>query len=254
VSLSASHATWTDVHAHVAGNGLAVLPFGAYEQHGPHLPLNTDTVLAEALAAGIAERVGALALPPLEFGDSSGLHAFPGTVSLSFSTVRAVTEDIATSLARTGFRALIVVNGHFGNKAPLAAAARKAKRLLHLPLLVLDYPGLEELAAEICDSEPAGESFYHADEVETSLMLHLAPAHVRMNVAAPEYPVFPPDFRSSELFDLRQISHSGVFGDPRPATAEKGERLFDSVLANSLEVVDAFLHSIRAEDGKQAPA
>jgi creatinine amidohydrolase len=101
----------------------------------------------------------------------------------------------------------------------------------------LDYPRLEAFAAEVCESEPAGPGFYHADEVETSMMLALAPESVRMEKAAPEYPVFPETF-GMEPMKLSTFNRSGVFGDPRPASAEKGERLVAGIVEESLRLVE----------------
>ena len=212
VMLDARRASWKEVEAHVSANGLAVLPFGALERHGPHLPLATDTVLAAGVARAVAVSCDAFLLPPLELGDSWGFHTFPGTVSLAFETVAAIGYDVCASLASTGFRGLIIVNGHYGNRAPLALAARNARVRLKLPVLMLEYPGLEEIARRFCESEPA-ESFYHADELETSLMLYLAPEQVRMTLASSEYSRLPISYRS-QVMNLRGITQSGVFGDP----------------------------------------
>src|SRR5262249_27011191 len=104
VRLDARTASWKDVEAHAAANRLAVLPFGALEQHGPHLSLATDTVLAEGVAGAIADALDALLLPAMPLGDSWGFHTFPGTVTLEHDTVAAVGLDVCRSLASTGFR------------------------------------------------------------------------------------------------------------------------------------------------------
>ena len=108
-----------------------------------------------------------------------------------------------------------------------------------LPVLALDYPQLEQIAAAICESEPAGPGFYHADEVETSMLLALQPASVRMERAMPEYPTFPADFGTAPVA-LHTFNTSGVFGDPRPATADKGEKLIAAIVAEAARLVAAF--------------
>src|SRR5579884_3289300 len=240
--LDARTATWLDVQEHVRAGSVAVLPFGALEQHGGHLSLATDTVLAEAVAQSVADSCDAFLLPAVGLGDSWGVHSFPGTVSLAFETVVAIGYDVCASLASTGFRGLVVVNGHYGNRAPLAVAARRARANLDFPVLLLDYPGLEEIAARICESEPV-ESFYHADELETSLMLHLEPSGVRMELAESEYPSLPLSYRSQAI-DLRGISRTGVFGDPTKATAEKGKLLFEAIVDACAPLVSDFLGSL----------
>lgn len=233
-------ASWPEVKTALAVHPPVVLPFGAHEQHGPHCPLNTDTVLSAGLAEGLAQELDGLLLPAIPYGETWNNEGFAGTLSLSVETVSAILLDLGRGLKRSGAGALIVVNGHFGNRAPLAAAAERLESETGLPVLLLDYPGLEEVAARVCQSAPAGPSFYHADELETSLVLHLQPGTVRMELAAPEYPQFPPDFGTRPIM-LDSFCQSGVFGDPRPASAEKGARILAGLLEESLRVAREFL-------------
>lgn len=244
--LDTATASWEDVAAGVAGGLIAVLPVGAVEQHGPHLPLLTDTVLASGVARRIAESTKALLLPAIAYGDAWTAEGWAGTLSLSPDTLRATVIDIGRGLHRMGVRGLVTINGHFGNREPIALAAR-ALAELGLPVLHLDYPHLEALAAEHMESEPAGPGFYHADEVETSMMLALAPDSVHLDRAQPEYPTFPPLF-GSEPMKLRTFNTSGIFGDPRPATADKGEALIAGIAAESVRLVEIWRreHSIDA--------
>ena len=234
--LDAATASWEDVAAGIARGLVAILAVGAVEQHGPHLPLLTDTVLAPGVARRIAEGLdSALLLPAIAYGDAWTAEGWAGTLSLSPDTLRASLIDIGRGLHRMGVRGLVTVNGHFGNREPIGLAARTLSEL-GLPVLHLDYPHLEALATEHMDSEPAGPGFYHADEVETSMMLALAPDSVRLDRAKPEYPDFPPLF-GSEPMKLSAFNKSGVFGDPRPATAEKGEALIAGIAAESLRLI-----------------
>lgn len=229
---------WVDVAAAVKKGVLAVLPVGACEQHGHHLPLSTDTDLAFAVALRTADALQALVLPAVAYGDAWTNEAFAGTLSLSPDTVRALISDIGAGLHRMGVRGLIVINGHFGNRGPIELAARALVQA-GLPVLHLDYPGLEALAAEICDSPPAGPGFYHADEVETAMMLSLRPEAVNLSRAVPEYPTFPPTF-GMEPMQLRSFNATGVFGDPRPATAAKGAALLAGIVAENLRRIAAW--------------
>jgi len=230
-----SHAPWPDIAEATQKGALAVLAIGACEQHGAHLPLTTDTDMSHGVARCIAGELHALLLPPIAYGDAWNNEAFTGTLSLSPATLRAVIEDIGQGLRRMGVRGLVIVNGHFGNRDPIALAAR-ALVGSGLPVMHLDYPGMEALAGQICDSTPAAPGFYHADEVETAIMLALRPEAVDMARAAPEYPEFPPTF-GIEPMQLRDFVTSGVFGDPRPATAAKGEALIAGIVAESLRLV-----------------
>jgi len=215
-----------------------VLPIGAYEQHGPHLPLATDTVLAGVLARRVADALGAFLLPALPFGESSSNDGFPGTVSLAFDTVRSVLRDVTAALERGGFACLIVVNGDYGNRAPLRQGAGEAARR-GFPVLVIDYPGLEEAAQAVCETAPPG-GIHHAEELETSIMLAVVPRAVRVEAIVAEQPLVPATFGAAPT-PLHTLSSSGVFGDPRPATAAKGERLLDLLAASAVELARQFL-------------
>jgi creatinine amidohydrolase len=231
--LDTASASWPEIEAAVTNGVVAVLSVGAVEQHGAHLPLLTDTVLASGIARRIAERLPGLLLPPIAYGDAWNNEGFVGTLSISPETLRATVEDIGRGLSRIGVKGLVVINGHFGNREPIALAARRL--VTELPVLHLDYPKLEAFASEVCESEPAGPGFYHADEVETSMMLALAPDTVKMDRAAPEYPAFPETF-GLEPMQLSTFNRSGVFGDPRPATAIKGEALIGKIVVESLRL------------------
>ncbi|WP_374619282.1 creatininase family protein [Devosia sp.] len=233
--LDAATASWEDVSAAIEGGLVAILPVGAVEQHGPHLPLLTDTVLATGVARRIAAGCDGLLLPAIAYGDAWTAEGWAGTLSLSPDTLRATVVDLGRGLHRMGVRGLVTVNGHFGNREPIALAARSLSEL-GFPVLHLDYPRLEAIAAEVVESPPAGPGFYHADEVETSMLLALAPESVRLDRAMPEYPEFPELF-GHEPMQLSAFSKSGIFGDPRPATAEKGEQLIAAIAAESLRLI-----------------
>ncbi len=233
--LDAAISSWTDIAARLPSGLIAVLPVGAVEQHGAHLPLLADTQLATGVARRIAEGADALLLPAIAYGDAWTAEGWAGTLSLSPDTLRASVTDIGMGLKRMGVRGLVTVNGHFGNREPIALAAR-ALHEAGFSVLHLDYPRLEAVAAETVDSKPAGPGFYHADEVETSMLLALEPDAVKMDRAAPEYPEFPPLFGSVPM-QLSSFNRSGVFGDPRPATAEKGEKIIAAIVAESLRLI-----------------
>jgi creatinine amidohydrolase len=236
----AARSSSPDFGAQLLAGAIPILPFGALEQHGPHLPLATDTIMADGLARRIADEVGGILLPAIGYGQTSDNAAFPGTVTLSFDTVRAIAKDIAAALAVQGARAFVIVNGDFGNQAPLRQAAREIGEQIGIPILVVNYPGMAEIAADLCTTPPAGLGLYHAEEFETSLVLHLRPEDVRMERAVAEYPVYPPTF-PAVLTGLDELSRSGVFGDPRPATAELGGRLMDRLADEAIQLVNAFL-------------
>ncbi|MDO9395277.1 MAG: creatininase family protein [Herbiconiux sp.] len=250
--IAAYESSWTDVAAHfaraasatgaAAAAGLALLPFGALEQHGPQLPLGTDTATASEVARRLAERLGAVLLPPVHYGDTWNNAGYPGTVSLSAATVTAIAVDIGRSLVASGARGLVIVNGDWGNRMPLYAAVRI---LLEegVPAIALDYPGMDAAIGEVRESEPAAPGLNHAEEIETSIMLAIDPATVHPDRYVAAYPAFPSDFGTRPM-QLHPFSESGVFGDPTTATAEKGERILAATVDASLEVLADFVERL----------
>jgi cytidine deaminase len=213
----------------------AVLPVGALEDHGLHLPMTTDTILAKAVALRIAGQIDGWLLPAIGYGETWTSVSWDGTLSISPETLRAIIVDIGRGLLRTGNISLVIVNGHFGNRSPIELAARDLKAM-KLPVLYLDYPGLEAIAAEVCESKPAAPGFYHADEVETSMMLAVAPESVSMPAATANYPQFPPTW-GHEALRLRDFAGMSVFGDPRPATSVKGRKIIAHIVEESVRLI-----------------
>jgi creatinine amidohydrolase len=232
---------WTEVAEHLRDrSGLAVLPFGALEQHGPHLPLGTDTLTAEHVAAELANRLDAVLLPPVHYGDTWNNAGYPGTLSLSASTVTAIATDLGRSLAASGARGLVVVNGDWGNRSPLYSAMRTLNDDGVIAAIALDYPGMDAAVARLRESRPAAPGLNHAEEVETSLVLAIAPGLVHTDRYGAEYPDFPSDFGVRPM-QLHPFSASGVFGDPATASAEKGAAILAETVEASLAVLEDFL-------------
>jgi creatinine amidohydrolase len=232
--LDARSATLEEVRAFAARSPYAILPVGSFEQHGPHLPLDTDNIIASAMALETASRSTGLVLPVLNMGYAWVWQGKPGTLTFRFETYMAVIRDLAESLDSWGIKAVFVLSGHGSNPQPVKHAIRE---LIHgkLGIRVLNslYLGIREMRAE-ADS-PAWADDLHAEEIETSLMLALAPHLVRMERAAPDYPEVPPDYGRSEL-SMGHIMRSGVFGDPTRATAEKGRRWLELGATRSAEL------------------
>jgi creatinine amidohydrolase len=223
-------ATWPEVEAATAkGPTTLLVPLGATEQHGPHLPLDTDTRIAAALAEAAAGRVAdAIAAPALPFGASGEHQDFAGTLSLGIDATAAVLVELARSATET-FERLVFVNAHGGNSAPLTAA---------VTLLRTEGRDVRAWAPRF-----GGDA--HAGRVETSLMLALAPerVHVDRTVAGETAPL-------GRLIErlradgVRSVSPNGVLGDPTGASADEGRALF----AEAVEDLCSTLH------GRPAPA
>ncbi len=213
--------TWPDV----PDGSLLVVATGSCEQHGPHLPMDTDLRIAEHLAGCLVdERRDAVLAPSITIGASGEHQSFPGTLSIGTEALRMVlVELIRSALPEAGlgrpapFRGVVVVNGHGGNIDAASAAARQ----------------LAEEGRDVLVWHPVvrdGDS--HAGRTETSLLLHLAPEVVRLDrleVGATARWREIGDVLRSE--GLAAVTPNGVLGDPRPATAEEGERLIETLSA-----------------------
>lgn len=214
---------------------VAILPLGATEQHGHHLPLGVDIFLAEGLSKRICEKTGALLLPSIPFGYSWVWRDIPGTISLQQHHVEAVIKDVAHSLSRYGVQTLIMVNGHDANNASMKYATRELMDELDMNIVYLFYPDLEKVMEEHCESKP-WHGMIHACEMETSLMLALKPELVDMTKAVKEYPEKPALYGRSSI-SLGNLSDSGVYGDATLASKEKGEKLLESFVTKMVELV-----------------
>lgn len=232
-----THYTWQEIAALDKQEGVVILPIGAIEQHGPHLPTITDTLqvthVLDATLARLPETVKAWALPPLNYGKSNEHIGFPGTISLSASTLLAVLHDIADSIKAAGFRRLAFINGHGGNMALLEMAARDIRARTNLLCFCLQ-PGLFVNPPFPITLEEQRLGF-HAGELETSLMLALAPDLVQMDKATRHFASFPetetPLFffgAASTAWLSRDWSPTGVFGDATLGTAEKGQAMIEA--------------------------
>ncbi|MBS8265648.1 creatininase family protein [Mesobacillus boroniphilus] len=226
--------TRDEVEAAINEFPVAILPMGATEQHGHHLPLGVDIYLAEGVSRKLSEKTGALLLPTQPFGYSWVWRDIPGTVSLQQHHVEAVIKDVAHSVARYGIKMLVLVNGHDANNASMKYATRELADELDIPVIYLFYPNLNKTIEEICDS-PTWHGMVHACEFETSLMLALKPELVDMSKAVREYPEKPRLYGRSSI-SLGDLSKSGVYGDATKATKEKGEKMLN-YFVNEMEQI-----------------
>ena len=223
----------------------AVLPVGAVEQHGRHLPFGTDLMLAEAVATPIAEKLGAYLLPAVAISASIEHRKAKGTVYLRAQTLTSVIGDIAASLQDSGFSRLVIVNFHGGNWI-LKPAVRELNRDRPGFRVVLLHPDLPVAVAKEIFEHSTGD--VHAGEFETSLMLHLYPSHVRA-IPRGGARTFPPQ-PLLDYFDSTQLTEEGYWGWPEAATAAKGERAFAALVELGLK----FVMEVEAMDRKLTPS
>ncbi|MFI1731527.1 creatininase family protein [Streptomyces acidicola] len=233
--------TTEDVRARGAGvaRQVAVLPVGSLEQHGPYLPLATDTLVACAVARGIAAAYPVHLLPPVTISCSHEHAAWPGTVSISAVTLHAVVGDIAASLRRSGVEALVVVNGHGGNYV-LGNVVQESTAEGHRMAL---FPALEDwdAARERAGVETSLLSDMHAGEIETSILLHCHPELVRPGYKSAD--LLADDRRHLLSLGMSAYTESGVIGRPSMGSAEKGKEL----LAGLVEAFGAYFSVVTSD-------
>lgn len=205
-----AEAAWTEI----TERPLVLVPVGSTEQHGPHLPLETDTLIAISVAQRLAESRGGYVAPAVAFGASGEHEAFPGVVSIGIDVLRAMLVELVRSLSMWAGRVLLV-NGHGGNLEAITRAVEQLRNEGHnvswVPCAV------------------TGDA--HAGHTETSLVMHLAPWLVRPHHAEPgnTRPIAEllPELRAH---GVREVSPNGVLGDPTGATAAAGAELFEQMV------------------------
>jgi creatinine amidohydrolase len=239
----------------IAHGPVVLLPFGTIEDHGPHLPLNTDNVIVEAICLEAARRAPGemLVMPLAAYGLDEHHMDFPGTVSVDMQTLLAHLSDVAISAARHSFTHILIVNGH-GSNAPLAdLAARRVVLETGIvcgamsPNAAIDPTLAEPTLSQMRRSEPGGVA--HAGEYETAMMLHLRPDLVQLDKAVREIgqlklEYFNWDHPEPSVLSWQdwwsRMSESGVCGDATVATAEFGQALFETTVGNFVRLVREF--------------
>lgn len=241
--------TWQDVQEMPdKANVVLILPVGAIEQHGLHLPLIVDAAIAVSVLGKALEKldsaIPAFALPTLYYGKSNEHWHFPGTITLSYQTLITTICEIADSIYRAGFRKLVLMNSHGGQPQVMEIAARdlhlKYEDLMVFPLFTWRVP---HKVGELLTSKER-EFGIHAGDAETSLLLSILPEQVKMENAIAEY---PPETSKDSLLSMegnlpfawvtKDLSKSGVIGDPTTATKEKGDRILEDVSDGWVKVI-----------------
>jgi creatinine amidohydrolase len=228
--------TWPEAAAAFQRAKVALLPVGSCEQHGRHLPMDTDAAVADALARRLAARLGDLAVlcPTINYGLSEHHLGFAGTMTLRPATLLAVLADLLESLRHAGLDRVLVVNGHGGNIDAINLAARTARRDHGMIVASVMWA---VLAADVVGDAAASSTYGHACETETSVALSLFDARVRLeqlDTPSPRRSVDPltdpPSGSVQEPVWLHEWSEDGALGDPASANRLTGERIVEVVL------------------------
>jgi creatinine amidohydrolase len=244
------HMTWPEVNVAVKQRRVVVIPVGAIEQHGPHLPLDMDNLAVEAICERAGRKAPDLLLvaPPIHYGYNEHNMDFPGTVTADAFTFVNYSRDVAHSFGRMGFQRVIFLNGHGSNAHLLELAARQATLLNKAWVASVSHWDLvREAFAKIRESVfPGGVA--HACEFETSIYLHLAPEYVRTdkirNGVRRQGKYFWEDLMAGsavKFTDWRsKATKTGVGGDPTLATPEKGKKMIDAAVEAFIAVAQEF--------------
>lgn len=215
-----------------------ILPLGSLEEHGPHLPLGTDTFHAIEVARRVEKLHPVVVAPPVFYGMCRSTREHPGTVSISGDTLRALLVDVGREFYGVGLRNLVFISGHAGG-THISAIMEAGERLLaELPEARVAVVNLLELLREVLGAQPElvqtkGDS--HAGEVETAVMMAAFPDLVR-GTATEEWPSFP---KYILVRDKRRYWPGGVWGNPAPATAAQGEAILQAEAVRLAKVINA---------------
>jgi len=215
---------WDEARERIAAGAVVLLPIGAAaKEHGHHLPLNTDAVVARELAARLAAELPLLVAPVIGFGHYPAFTAYAGSQNLRAETFVDLVAELAGGLVAQGARRLVVLNTGVSTEKPLRTAAARLLAEYGVELPILDLRLMGRSADAVLDRREGG----HADERETSVMLAIEPARVRLDRLTGEEgdrdrpgPLDPAD------------SPTGVIGFPAAASAEKGRAILDAILAD----------------------
>jgi creatinine amidohydrolase len=216
---------WVDFDAIRQGQDLVIIPTGAVEVYGQHLPAGTDTLVITHVARLVGAQLGAPVLPALPVGFSRSLGDFPGTLTISTNTLMAYARECAESVIPWGFKRILFLNSHRGNIGPLGEVAMELQArhgVTCAQVFWWDY--VAALAPDIVDSAPHANG--HASEIGTSIMLYLEPELVVAERIQDQTPTSPAPYADIIQYKgMRARSATGVVGNPAVATAAKGEEM-----------------------------
>lgn len=247
--------TWQEAEKAFQDKKIVILPLGSIEQHGLHLPMDTDLVLGEEMAKQVAERIGAVLLPPIPFGQVWSAREFPGVISLKPATLKAVVKDVCRSLARHKVKLIVIISGHRGNLSILKEAVRELyEDKISTRILFFSYPKIEAMSKGITESEiwrsGTSGSTWHAGEIETSLMLAVKPESCHMERAVAHFPQVPAWYDYTAI-SWKKINKIGSFGNAKIATPEKGGQLLRKSVDYIVEIIKSAWNSYNKKNTLQ---
>lgn len=236
--------TWAEMNDAITQQKVVVLPTGSTEQHGRHLPLDTDLFLTESVCLEAGKRAAdrVLVLPAIPYGLNMHHIDFPGTIHIEPDVFIDYCVNVTKSVAYHGFEKILIVNGHGSNGPMVDLIARRTVLETNSLAAACNYPAL---CMEEFKKIKETEVMAHADEFETSLYLHLAPDRVQMDLAGAGDDVMGKYMSSDSTSPYARLNDFwsrwtdlGVHGDARAATAEKGKVIFETTVTRLIELID----------------
>jgi len=235
--------TAPEVRAQIDRSPKVIVPAGATEQHGPHAPMGTDAILATEVGLRIAARIDGLVAPALPYGVSGDHRGFP-VVYLSVPVLTGLIQDVCRSLAETGFREIVIVNGHYTNMLALSGAVAELEGLPD-GTIVFPFSYWEPLPTDQLNDYLSADAGLHANIGETSAVMAVDESLVDLDHAVAEYPAFPVPptapvvaaFFFSGRGTTFRATRSGTWGDPRGSTADRGRRYLDQIEESAVKFV-----------------
>jgi creatinine amidohydrolase len=226
--------TMAEFKSHLKKTKTIIFPFGTVEEHGRHLPLNTDTLIVYEVLKRVIKKRRVFIAPPVHYGVCTTNRQHPGTINISPGTLRRLTRDIAVDAYKKGLRNILLVSGHGGGQHMSAlkeVAEELIEELKDVRIAVFSiYDDLWKELSEIADTPNDS----HAGELETSMVLALAPELVKGR-SKEEYPKFPKPF---VVKDKVKYWRGGVWGDPGKASIEKGEETIGLFVDKVVKIID----------------
>lgn len=234
---------WVDFDARRQKTDLVIIPTGAVEVYGQHLPAGTDTIVVTDIAKLVGERLNAPVLPTLPVGFSRSLSDFPGTLSISTPTLMAYLQETAESVIAWGFKRVLFINSHRGNIGPIGEVAMDLQDTFDVRCAqVFWWDYVAGLSKDIVETSPHANG--HASEIGTSIMLHLQPDLVVRDRIQDQTPIQPLPFTDIIQYKgMHARSDTGVVGNPESASAEKGVEM----VKRGVDRIVEFVHSELSE-------
>lgn len=238
VGVRLEHLTWLEAEEVFETHDVVVIPLGAItKEHGPHLPLNNDFLMAEYLADRVAQELDVVMMPTIPFGFYPAFLEYPGSVSLRAETFKELVKDICISIAGYGVEKFYILNTGVSTARVLEPASQELQELG----ITMTFTDILNVGAEAIEAVETQEGGTHADEIETSMMLYIAPDMVDMTKAVKD---FDPRNRRGLTRDSTKpytYSPTGIWGDPTVATRQKGERIVEATVRDIIEEIRRFM-------------